>query len=257
MRFSRLTQRFRVVKKLLDGALGPDARPLEIRAAVVDAVEDQVETLGVGRRAFPYRQIVVRLLAPETGHKAALERVFADLEEKVRARLREVRCEVAPGLVCRVTFIKRAPTAWAPGQLFAIDYGARGDGESEAAAPPSAIPQIRLTVLKGTATKKTYVFAESTILLGRTPEVTDSHGRTRRNHVAFADDNSSVSRAHAKVSFDKARREYRLLDNGSARGSWIVRGGTAIPVLRDPRGVRIQSGDEIQLGEASVRVVID
>ena len=78
----------------------------------------------------------------------------------------------------------------------------------------------------------------------------------RRNHVAFDDDNSSVSRAHAKLTYDKVRREYRLLDNGSARGTRIVRGETTIPVLRDPRGVRIQSGDEIELGEASVRVVI-
>ncbi len=111
-------------------------------------------------------------------------------------------------------------------------------------------------MLKGTATKKAYAFTEPTILLGRTPEVSDSNGRIRRNHVAFDDENATVSRAHAKLTYDKVRREYRLLDNGSARGTRIVRGATTIPVLRDPRGVRIQSGDEIQLGDASVRVVI-
>ena len=244
----------RKVKSLLDGPLGPDARPLEVRSAVVDAIEDQVESLGVGRRAFPYRQIVVRLLIAGTAHKAPLERVFADLEGKVRERLREVRCEVAPGLVCRVAFVKQAPCGL--GARPAVFNRLRPAWRRGSGRDSPAIPHIRLTVLKGTATKKAYAFTESTILLGRTPEVSDIQGRIRRNHVAFDDENSTVSRAHAKLTFDKVRREFRLLDNGSARGTRIVRRGTTIPVLRDPRGVRVESGDEIQLGDARVRVVI-
>jgi hypothetical protein len=254
MRISDIKQQLRKVKNLLGGPLGPDARPLEVRSAVLDAIEDNVESLGVGRRAFPYRQIVVRLLTSGTGHKAPLERVFADLEGRVRERLREVRCEAPRGLVCRVAFVRQPPAGWAPGQLFSIHYGTRAD--EEAAADSAPIPHIRLTVLKGTATKKAYAFTEPTILLGRTAEVSDDQGGIRRNHVAFDDENSTVSRAHAKLMYDRVRREYRLLDNGSARGTRVVRGGTTISVLRDPRGVRVESGDEIQLGDACVRVVI-
>ena len=119
------------------------------------------------------------------------------------------------------------------------------------------MPWVRVSVLKGTATKKVYTFNELTILMGRTPEVRESAGRGRRNHVAFEDANSSVSRAHARLKFDPVRRKYQLLDDGSVHGTLIVRRGETIQVpKRDPRGVLVQSGDEIQLGEASVRVVI-
>jgi len=77
------------------------------------------------------------------------------------------------------------------------------------------------------------------------------------SHVAFEDANSSVSRAHARLKFDPVRRKYQLLDEGSVHGTLIVRRGETIQVpRRDPRGVLVQSGDEIQLGEASVRIVI-
>ncbi len=254
MRLSDIKQRIRVVKDLLDGPPGPDAHPLEIRAAVVDAIEGQVETLGIGRRAFPYNQIAVRLLIPAKGEKAPLERVFADLEARLRERLREVRCPAPSVLDLSVGFVKKAPADWVSGQLFSIEYAARAD--SDAVSTAASIPLLRVTVLKGTATKKAYAFREPAIRLGRTIEVRDSKGRVRMNHVAFSDEDSTVSRAHAKLTYDRDRREYRLLDDGSARGTRIMRGGTTIAVPRDPRGVRLQSGDEIQLGDAAVRVLI-
>jgi pSer/pThr/pTyr-binding forkhead associated (FHA) protein len=254
VRIADITQRLQSVKKFLDPPLGPDAPPLEIRAAVVDAIEKQVVTLGLERRAFPYDRIVVRILAPHL-EKTPLEKVFADLEARVRERLREIRCEVPRALGIRVSFMKKAPSGWTPAQLFSIDYGTRHDDVASTIAP--SVPLLKVTVLKGTATRKVYVFREPIILIGRTAEPTDSKGRVRRNHVAFDDRNSTVSRAHARLKYDKARAEYRVLDEGSGRGTRIVRGETLMPVPRDPRGVRIRSGDEIQCGDASVRVTIE
>jgi len=255
VRIADITQRLHAVKKFLDPPLGPDAPPLEIRAAVVDAIAKQVVILGLERRVFPYDRIVVRVLAPPD--KLPLEKVFTDLEPRVRDRLREIRCDVPHALSLRVSFLRKAPPRWTPSQLFSIDYGARRDDVGSISSTPSSLPLVRVTVLKGTATKKVYVFREPIILIGRTAEPTDTSGRVRRNHVAFDDRNSTVSRAHARLKYDKARAEYRLLDEGSRRGTRVVRGETLMRVPRDPRGVRIRSGDEIQCGDASVRVTLE
>jgi len=255
MRLSDITRRFNTVKDFLGGPLGPDARPLEIRAAVVDAIESRVEPVGRGRRALPSNRIAVRILARSSGDRASLELVFADLDARVRERLQEIRCELPDPLDVAVSFLKKAPSDWPDGQLFSVECQGRAKADPSPVSSP--VPWVRVSVLKGTATRKAYIFREVTILIGRTPEVRESAGRGRRNHVAFEDANASVSRAHARLKFDSVRRKYQLLDDGSVHGTLVVRRGETIEVpKRDPRGVLVQSGDEIQLGEASVRLVI-
>ena len=95
------------------------------------------------------------------------------------------------------------------------------------------------------------------VTIGRTEAVRDTSGRTRWNQVAFDAQASTVSRAHATVKYDGTRAEYRVLDDGSARGTAVVRAGAVIVVPRDPRGVRLQSDDEIRFGDAAVRVTIE
>ena len=244
------------VKEFLDPQLGSGALPLEIRAAVLDAIEKKVTVLGVKRRVFPYDRIIVRLLAPAAADRVPLEKVFAELESRVRERLREIRCEIPRALEIRVSFMKKAPPEWAPAQMFSIDYGTRADGAGGSAAP--SWPMVKVTVLKGTATKKVYTFQEPVILIGRTAVARDTKGRVRANHVAFDDRASTVSRAHATVKYDKTRAEYRIFDEGSARGTHVIHGDRATMVQpRDPRGVRVRSGDELQFGDALVRVTID
>ena len=59
-------------------------------------------------------------------------------------------------------------------------------------------------------------------------------------------------------AYDAATRAYWLFDDGSSNGTSIVREGTTIHVApRDPRGVRVRSGDEVHVGRAVVRVVMD
>ena len=55
----------------------------------------------------------------------------------------------------------------------------------------------------------------------------------------------------------RATGEYRLFDDGSSNGTAIIRGGETIAVPpRDPRGVRVQSGDEVQVGRAVIKVLV-
>jgi hypothetical protein len=255
MRLSDIRRRFNTVKNFLGGPLGPDAKPLEIRAAIVDAIESRVEPVGRGQRALPSTRIVVRVLARTPGDRSSLELTFADFDAKVRERLQEIRCDIPQPLDVSVSFLKKAPSDWAGGQLFSVDCQRRA--KEDPSSLSASVPWVRVNVLKGTATKKAYTFRELTILMGRTPEVRESAGRGRRNHVAFEDVNASVSRAHARLKFDTVRRRYQLLDDGSVHGTLVVRRGETIEVpKRDPRGVLVQSGDEIQLGEATIRLVI-
>ena len=66
--------------------------------------------------------------------------------------------------------------------------------------------------------------------------------------------NAGVSRRHAHIAFDAASGEHRLCDDRSEHGTGILRRGRLIDVPAGARGIRIQPGDVIVLGEARVRV---
>jgi hypothetical protein len=120
---------------------------------------------------------------------------------------------------------------------------------------------LSVTVLSGTTTEMVESFTEATVSIGRTADPSDDHGRLRRNRIAFLDIvdgiNETVGRAHARVRRDPVTAEYRLFDEGSRNGTSILRDGELIVVhRRDPRGVRVRSGDEIHVGRAVLRIEI-
>jgi FHA domain len=156
--------------------------------------------------------------------------------------------------------LKKVPSGWPPSRLFAIEYQTRAEGTAPAHSAPDALP-VHITILRGAASRKAYSFTDRIISIGRTADPTDEAGRVRRNRIAFLDTpdgiTETVGRAHAHIRFDARSREYRLFDDGSSNGTSIVRNGSTIPVLpRDPRGVRVRSGDEIQIGRALMRIAI-
>ena len=80
----------------------------------------------------------------------------------------------------------------------------------------------------------------------------------RTNHVAFSDKsddlNRTVSRQHAHIVYEERSGQFRLQDDGSIHGTRIVRKGKTLAVPWGGRGSLLHSGDEIDLGEARVRV---
>ena len=244
------------LERLFDAPLDAAATPLEISAAIVDAIERKLQPVGRGRRVFPYTRITARI-APLQGDRAGLDAAFAGLDGRVRERLREVGCDGPAAPEVRVVLLRKTPPGWADGQLFAVEYHAPAEGAAEGAACPS----MNITVVKGAAARKVYTFADAVISIGRTPDPAGQAGGIRRNRVAFLDTvdgiTETVGRAHAQLRYDARAREYRLFDEGSRNGTAIVRDGAAIAVPpRDPRGVRVLSGDEVQVGRAVLRVVI-
>jgi hypothetical protein len=248
----------RRVRQFFDAPLGPDAKPLEVLQAMLDDVEGQVTPVGDGRRVFPYATLVGRVVQTAAGRDAC-EATFADFEARVRARLQEVRCEPPRQLDVRVVVLRESPPGWQTGRLFLIDYRKASDVAPIATRQP-ARPVLQIAVMAGAASQSAYTIEAPTILVGRGAEQVDASGSMRRNHVVFLETNDGVTetvgRAHARLTWDGTSGTYRLFDEGSSNGTHVVRDGATITVpARDPRGVRVRRGDEVQFGRAVVRLM--
>jgi FHA domain-containing protein len=165
----------------------------------------------------------------------------------------------------------QAPAGGAPATATEGATPASAERAAEAPAPGMATggasgalrrrPLLRLAVVKGQAGREIYEIDAERLYLGRLEEVVDGAGRVRRrNDVAFVEEgelNQTVSREHARIGWEAESRAYWLRDEGSASGTLIFRAGRSIEVSRhDRRGVRLESGDEVYLGRAAVKVEI-
>jgi hypothetical protein len=249
------------VQTWFDPPLDGQAKPLEIREAIIDDVERRVESAGAGRRVLPYNHVTVTLLAADKPSRARLQAALDGVQDSVAMRLGEIRCAVPAGFAVETRYVTRPAAAWRPGQQLAFDYQLR-DTPSAPPPPPEELPRVRITVARGQAAHASYTFAESHIRIGRSAQPIDGRGRPRTNNVAFLDegdkDSRTVGRAHASIRYDGSRREYRVFDDGSHNGTRVMRDGTVFEVKPyDPVGVTLRSGDEIQVGTAALRVQID
>jgi len=223
--------------------------PLEITHAIVDIVEKRVEPAGRGKYVFPFNQIHVCIAAGAAETRARFEAVFAappSLRERIVERIEASGCE-ATSFSLGIDYADAAEVEWTT-PFFDVQF-----------ERVEALPSLRLKVEKGTANQPLYVFRAPCINIGRCFEIRDSRNRLiRTNHVAFADNasepNTSVSRSHAHIGRAESSSDYRLYDDQSAHGTSIVRGGQTIPVPSGPRGVRLQAGDDIVLGDACLHV---
>ena len=234
----------------------PARQPLELAHAIVDVVEGEIQPSGRGQHAFPFTHVRVILPAATARAKALLE-VACDgppsLRDRIGDRLRAVGISTPPPSV-KLTFVAKAREDW-PHREFHVEYS-RGPADSTAAS--RGTPQLELTVLSGTAGQESYTFATS-FAIGRGADVRDNrHRLLRTNDVAFTegggDVNHSVSRRHARVEHDPATGTFRVFDDGSAQGTTIIRKGRGLTVPRGTKGLALQSGDELVLGEARIGV---
>ena len=257
----------RRIARSLDAAVGEfvgaaPPEPLEVIYQVVDRVEQEVQHTGRGRRAFPYHRVRLQVVIPAKDRQArarfeAVVQGPPSLRERIAGRLEGAGvAKTSPAV--DVEYLGKAPASW-PNPRFEVEF-IREDQPVPVEAPRS-VPTLKLSVLRGKASHRTYTFTGGRIDLGRRAEVLDSkHRLVRTNHVAFAEEahdaNATVSRRHAHVLYSAAAREYRLLDDRSAHGTGIVRNGKTIAVHPGPRGVRLEDGDEVLLGHARLRVTL-
>jgi hypothetical protein len=241
--------------------------PLEIAQAIVDAVGARLEPAARGRYVFPFNRIHVSIAAASKDDRARFAAVLESeptLTERIVARLRDAGCETG-SLQVAVGYVPRPGADWNSSE-FHVDF-TRGAASTVAPpAAPSAAPaptsprELTITVVNGTAEQSSYVFTLPRVNLGRCAEVRDTLSRlVRSNHVAFVDlgnANPSVSRRHAHIEYVEGSGHYRIRDDRSAHGTSVVRNGRTVTVPSGSRGIRLESGDELILGDARVKVRI-
>lgn len=246
------------LRDFFEHPLDARATPLELLQAALEDVERRVQPAARGRKTFPYDRVVVHI-TQHGADEAAVHAVFLDFGTQVRDRLAELNCELPEDLDARV-ILDPSGGEGAPTTVRLECLGAAITGA--AAAAPAARPSIRLTVVKGQCAEPEYLLDEPVIAIGRTAEPTDALGQVRINHIAFLETrdgiNETVGRAHARLQYDTGSGSYVLYNESSSNPTSVIRGGRAIPVApRDPRGVRVLAGDQLQLGRAVLRVSFD
>jgi hypothetical protein len=233
--------------------------PLEVLHGILHAVDERVEPAGRGAHVFPFNRIKVSIVAATRDARARFASVIDSdpaLQKRIAARLRERGCD-ATGVLVRVSYVAQAESRWESPE-YHVDFGQGAPAEVPAAEPAQA-REITLTITNGAADKADYSLVMDRINLGRCEEVRDHRNRlVRTNHVVFKDaagsTNDTVSRRHAHIDYNERSGDYRLSDDRSAYGTSIVRNGAAIEVPAGSRGIRLQTGDEIVLGEARLKV---
>lgn len=227
---------------------------LEIRRDILEGVRDKIEPRGGGQNLFPYNNVAIRIGAANAEEQQLRDAAFAEgegLEQDINGLLREAGCPIPTGFAVTVEVVEDAALA-AAARPFHVEYVHR-KGMVEAAAAPSARPAIKLTVVRGEADAKEYAIDAERVNIGRLKEVVgEKDGLRRRNDVAFAETETTVSREHAHIRFDDESGKYRLYDSGSQRGTSIFREGRRLDAPR-VRGVQLRSGDEIHVGDARVK----
>jgi hypothetical protein len=235
--------------------------PLEIMHAILEAVDDRIEPAGRGMRVFPFNRIKVSIAAASRDDRTRFSSVLDEdppLQERISSRLRESRCDVH-GLQVRISYVAAPEPAWIAPE-FHVEFSRASHVDPP--AEPALVHTLQLTIVTGAAEQPTYTFALDRVYLGRCTELRDKRNRLiRTNHVVFTDGagsaNDTVSRQHAHIEYSAQTGDYRIADDRSAYGTTIVRNGKTIGVPTGSRGVRLQSGDELMLGEARVRVTIE
>jgi len=222
----------------------------EIRLAALEEVRRKSYRAGA-RKVFPFDAIRVSLRGVEEGRSELFRGAFFRkyLEQEVHTALRADGCRFPENLRIEVdvaTGLPQRGEAW-----LVVEASSRERPGGDAA---------RLVVRTGSANVEELRLTKPRTHIGREINVYRNQGLHRRNDLAFVEDteiNRSVSREHAHIRLDRATGEYRLFNDrwyqhGQECGTWIVRDGLSREVHRDPRGTRLEAGDEIHFGRAVV-----
>ncbi len=252
------------VGKAINPPLSDDATPLDLQHAILEAIESRAQPVGGGRRALHDGYVKVKVLANDAADERALQLVLSGIRDKAAARLRELQCDVPAAFAVEVAYARKRSSSWPAGQPILIEFGAEAPAGSQAAvaqetpAAGTAQPQLVLSILRGRASAPSYALREPSVRIGRSAAPVDDRGHARQNHVVFDEDDPhsrTVGRGHCEIRYD--RGEYRIFDERSANGTRIIRGGQVIDVPpKDPFGVAIRSGDELEFWTAAARVEV-
>jgi pSer/pThr/pTyr-binding forkhead associated (FHA) protein len=256
----KATQLEKLIERRLAGpSVDAAPGPLELVRAVLDDVQDHIVPVPGGRMTFPHGEVLVHVVA-EAGARPRWRTTLegtSGLQTSVLSLLKRAGCEQAATVKLR--YVDDRGENWT-NRWYHIEYRA---GRTPQTSAGTGIPRIQLTVVKGAAARKRYAFQVTRINIGRSAEVLSStQSVLRRNDVAFLDEkiekaSQTVSRIHAHIVYRASESGFWVHDDNSSKGTRILREGSTLTVPKgSARGARLQSGDEIQIGDAVLRFVI-
>lgn len=239
--------------------LSKDAPELaEIRLAVLEAAKEKSHRAS-GKNVFPYNLVRIRLrgIPEEQGAVFRSEFLSTYFAQELRASLARSSYRFPEDLCVEFDTTPDLPVEREP--WLEVETGMQPRESAEPAPRPRRT--ARLLVVHGVANQPEFSLEKTRTNIGRTAEVFRGSGPSRRNDLAFTEENEinrTVSREHAHILFSQKTGEYRLFNDRTYKGDgncglWIVRDGLSQPVHRGTRGTILKSGDEIHLGGAVLR----
>lgn len=233
----------------------------EIRLAVLDAVKAKGHRAS-GKNVFLHNLVRVQLLGvpEEQAHIFQSEFLGNYLSDELRTGLKRSSYRFPDDLRVEILTTPRLPAEKENWLSVETELRERRPEPARRAGSPA-----KLVVISGAANQSELLLSKTRTNIGRTAEVYRQEGPSRRNDLAFTEDNEvnrTVSREHAHVLYSQKTGEYRIFNDrfykGQANcGLWIVRDGLSQPVHRSARGTLLQQGDEIHLGNAVLRFETD
>jgi hypothetical protein len=222
--------------------------PIEIRRAIIREITERVQSKGGGEYIFPFAEVAVEIFARDATEQQTFEALLdsVELTEELRSNLAGRGCKVDNvTILLDVIHIEVDDKIAEP---FRIEY------RRKRVEHPSVRPAARLVVLQGSASEKELVIDRDLVYVGRLNEVkSSSGGLERRNDLAFADTETTVSRKHAWLRYHPIEGKFRAYnDPACSLGTQVFRDGRII-VCDSTRGVQLRSGDELHLGNAQIR----
>jgi hypothetical protein len=243
--------------------LSKDAPELaEIRIAVLDAIKAKSHRAS-GKNVFPYNLVRIQLhgIPEEQANVFQSEFLAKYFADEVRAGLSRSNYRFSDDLQVDISTTPALPGEGEEWLTIETDLKA----PENAAADEAPRAPARLAIVHGTADREEFTLDKARTNVGRTTEVFHTAGPSRRNDLAFSEDNEinrTVSREHAHIVRSPKTGEYRIINDRAYKGEdncgiWIVRDGLSQAVHRSTRGTVLQPGDEIHLGSAVMRFLAD
>jgi hypothetical protein len=228
---------------------GRSLTPAELLAAIVNDAARGV-TVGADGPVFPFNRIAVTLAARTAERESELRGALS--AETVRLAIvshlaRQV--PVPPDLRIDVRVVTNPATAEP------LTVTLRTALTKRAPAPPSP-SAAKLVTPDGSAR---FTLGEGVFNIGRVAEIHGRDGKmVRRNQIVLGTDpaGGTVSRMHARIHGARHGDSltFTLFDDGSQRGSTVVRGGVPHTVVRGAVGIRLRDGDELYFGKVRLLV---
>ena len=239
--------------------LAKDAPELaEIRLAVLDTIKTRSHRAS-GKNVFPYNVVRIQLrgIPKDQAGIFASEFLSDYFAQELKTALTRSSYRFPKDLHVE---LETTPTLPVKGQQW-LSVQTELQQPKAPEVSPRARRSAKLVVTHGSANRPEMPLEKIRTNIGRTAEVYRTAGPSRRNDLAFTEDNEtnrSVSREHAHILYSQKAGEYRLFNDRTYKGDancalWIVRDGLSQPVHRGTRGTLLKSGDEIHLGDAVLR----